>query len=112
MKRLHLLLSLSSLNVILVTIERFSPTTKILLQPYGFLRLHEVVQMTTLILLTVIIPVLIFKEVSQNKINWKLLSVFIVGIYFYATGNGLHEVSSFNFNSFCNVKAFANNLCQ
>src|SRR5579872_1187583 len=104
MKRLHILLTLSSINVILVSIERFSPTTTILLQPDNFLRLHEMIQMTLLILFTVIIPAFVLRELT---VNFKLLQskkgaalglLFTVGIYFYATGNGLHEVASFLLN--------------
>lgn len=117
MNRLNLLFSLSSLSVILVTIERFSPTTKILLQPYNFLRLHELVQMIFLILFTVVIPYLILREVSNNfealldKKGFLLSLLFTVGIYFYATGNGLHEVSSFNFNQYCDTYNFSGDLC-
>lgn len=117
MNRLNLLFSLSSLSVILVTIERFSFTTKILLQPYNFLRLHELVQMIFLILFTVLVPFLLLKEVSGNfeglklKRGFILALLFIIGIYFYATGNGLHEVSSFNFNQFCDTKNFSGDLC-
>lgn len=117
MNRLNWLFTLSSLSVILVTIERFSFTTKILLQPFNFLRLHELVQMTVLILLTAIIPFLILKEVTHNfesikiKKGFFLFLLFIIGIYFYATGNGVHEMSSFNFNNFCDVKNFSGNLC-
>lgn len=117
MKRIHLLLTLSSLNVVLVTIERYSFTTKILLQPYSFLRLHELVQMTTLILFTVLIPAFLLKEVTDN---FKLLQtkkgqlwglVFLIAVYFYATGNGLHEVASFLFNTFCDTKKFTSTVC-
>lgn len=66
MKRLHVLLTLSSLDVILVTIERFSPTTQILLQPASFLRLHEVLQIVTLILFTVLIPTFVLREMSDG----------------------------------------------
>jgi hypothetical protein len=103
--------------VVLVTAERFSPTTKILLQPYNFLRLHEVVQMTFLILLTVILPFFILKEITHNfeslklKTGFILFLTFIIGVYFYATGNGIHEVSSFNFNQYCNTKNFSGDLC-
>jgi hypothetical protein len=107
MKRLHVLLTLSSLNVLLVTIERFSFTTQIILQPYSFLRLHEVVQMATLILFTVLIPLFVLREVTDNFATLKtsagmaLLVCFIIGIYFYATGNGIHELASFQLNTFC-----------
>lgn len=117
MKTLNWIFTLSSITLILVSIERFSPTTQILLQPYSFLRLHELLQMTTLILFTVILPIFILKEVTSNFTALKtsqgflLLVLFIVGIYFYATGNGVHEVSSFNFNNFCNIKTIENNVC-
>src|SRR3989338_5145983 len=117
MNRINILLTLTSINVLLVTIERFSFTTKILLQPYGFLRLHEIFQMTVLILITVIIPFLILKEVTNNfdlfktKKGFWLAFTFLIGVYFYATGNGVHEVSSFNFNQFCDTKNFQGNLC-
>lgn len=117
MKRLNLLFSLSSLSVILITIERFSFTTKILLAPYEFLRLHELIQMTILILITVLIPTFLLREVSKNfeslksKKGWSLTLMFIIGMYFIATGNGVHEISSFNFNTFCDTKNFSGNLC-
>jgi len=118
MSKLNILFTLTSLNVLLVTVERFSFTTKILLQPYGFLRLHEIFQMTVLILVTVIIPFLILKEVTNNfalfktKKGFWLALIFLIGVYFYATGNGLHEVSSFNFNHFCDTKNIVGNVCQ
>ena len=117
MNKLNLLFTLSSINVLLVTVERFSFTTKILLQPYSFLRLHEVFQMTIIILFTVLLPFLMLKEVSLNFEGLKKKSglilglIFISGVYFYATGNGLHEVSSFNFNFFCDVNNFSGDLC-
>lgn len=78
------------------------------------MRLHEIVQITLLILATVILPVLLLREVSDNfkfQKNFWLVLIFIVGIYFYATGNGIHEVSSFNFNHFCDIKSFTGDLC-
>lgn len=116
MHRLNLIFTLSSLSVLLVTIERFSFTARILLQPYSFLRLHELVQMSFIILLTVVIPVFLLKEVTQNFKNIKqkefiLLLTFITGVYFYATGNGIHELASFLFNHYCDVARFSGDLC-
>lgn len=116
--KVNLLLTLSSLSVILVTIERFSFTTRILLQPYSFLRLHELFQMAVLILFTTLIPFFLLREVSANFEELKtkrgivLGTLFIAGVYFYATGNGLHELASFQFNTFCNVKHFSGTLCS
>lgn len=117
MNRINALLTLSSLSVILVTIERFSFTTKVILQPYSFLRLHEVIQMTVLILITVIIPFLLLKELSANfellktKAGSFLGLIFITGVYFYATGNGAHEIASFTFNTYCDTKHISGDLC-
>lgn len=117
MNRLNWLFTLSSLSVVLVTIERFSFTTRILLQPFNFLRLHELVQMSLLILLTAVIPFLIVREITKsfqslkNRKAFSLFLLFIIGIYFYATGNGVHEISSFNFNNFCDAKSFSGDKC-
>ncbi len=117
MKRLHILFSLTSLVVLLVTIERFSITTIILLQPYNFLRLHEVVQISILILATVLIPFLLLKEVSHDFATLRLkrglwLSIcFLISVYFYATGNGMHELASFLLNQYCNPQHIQTAVC-
>jgi len=118
MKRLHILFSLTSLSVVLVTIERFSLTTQVLLQPYNFLRLHEVIQILILILATVLIPFFLFKTVTDDfallktsKKNLFLGVLFIVGIYFYASGNAFHELASFLLNQYCDVKRVSGALC-
>ncbi len=118
MHKLNILFSLASLSVILVTIERFSFTTKVLLQPYNFLRLHEAFQMTTIILITVLIPFFILYYTSDmlklfvnKKFVW-ILVLFVGGVYFYATGNGLHEMASFTLNQYCNVKSLTGTFCN
>lgn len=117
MKRLHILFSLTSLVVLLVTIERFSITTHILLQPYNFLRLHEVVQITILILATVLLPFLLLREVShdfeilRSRRGLWFAVLFIVGVYFYATGNGIHELGSFLLNQYCDPKHIQSAVC-
>ena len=45
MKSVNRLLTLLSLTTVVITLERVSPTTRVMLQPYNFLHLHEVVQM-------------------------------------------------------------------
>lgn len=102
--------TLLSLNAVLVTAERFSFTTKVILQPYSFLRLHEVIQMSVIILISVIIPFFILKEITRNFESLKMTKgtilglIFIIGLYFYSTGNGLHEVASHQFNTFCGAR--------
>jgi hypothetical protein len=117
MQRLNYWLTLASISVLLVTVERFSPTTKIILQPYSFLRLHEVVQMVLIILSTVLIPFMIFLELSQKESTRKgnqgviLSLIFITGVYFYSTGNGVHEVASYIYNSFCDITVIGTGFC-
>jgi hypothetical protein len=118
MHRLNVLLTLSSLNVLLVTIERFSFTTQVTLQPYSFLRLHEALQIATLILFTVIIPIFVLREVThgfdtlKTRAGMALLVCLVIGIYFYATGNGIHELASFQLNTFCTDTSAPSLMCQ
>jgi hypothetical protein len=118
MHKLNTLFTLSSLSVVLVTIERFSVTTKILLQPYNYFRFHEIFQMIFLIMFTVVIPFFILYFISDNfrlftrkSLVWLPL-LFIVGVYYYSTGNGVHEMASFTLNQYCNVKSIAGIFCN
>lgn len=117
MSKINLLLTLLSLDAVLVIVERVSPTTRIILQPYSFLRVHEVFQMTVVIMISVIISFLLLKVISNNFENLKttvgtvLGIVFILGLYFTATGNGLHEVASFLYNTFCDIRTVGTGFC-
>lgn len=117
MKKVNLLLTLLSLNAVIISIERFSFTTEIILPPYHFLRLHEVVQISFLILSSTILAFFLLKEISRNFELLKtrkgtiLGAMFIVGVYFSSTGNGLHEVASYFFNTFCNTTIIENMAC-
>src|SRR4051812_13006192 len=107
MKRVILILSLLSLNAVLTIIERLSFTTNIILQPYNFLRLHEIIQITIFLPMSVIGTFLILKYITNNFETIKdtkgtiYILLFIAGTYFYGLGEGLHEVASFFFNMYC-----------
>ena len=115
--RLNVLFSLTSLSVVLVTVERFSFTQRILLPPHHFLRLHELVQMTVLILLTVVVPALVLREVTQNfaalrsAAGARLFLAFVAGVYFYATGNGVHEMASYALSASCDPDHVTGDRC-
>ncbi len=117
MHRINRIFTLTSITVLLVTVERFSPTTAIVLPPHHFLRVHELLQMTTLILVTVLLPVFLLRIITDDFTGLHRggafvgFLLFITGIYFYATGNGLHEVSSFNLNQFCAQGQTSGDLC-
>lgn len=74
--------------------------------------------MAIIILITVILPFLILKEVTNNfsflksRNGFLLTLAFVIGVYFYSTGNGVHEMASFLFNNYCDVKKFSGNLCS
>ena len=39
--------------------------------------------------------------------------LFVIGVYFYSTGNGVHEMASFTFNQYCNlIKSVPGTLCN
>jgi hypothetical protein len=117
MKPVNRLLTLLSLTTVVITLERVSPTTRILLQPYNFLHLHEVVQMGLISAFSVIISFLLLRTISRNfyllqdSVGVVLGILFMLGSYFYATGNGVHEVASFLFNQYCDTKAFTSAVC-
>lgn len=117
MNRLNTLFTLTSLSVVLVTLERFSFTRHVLLPPHQFLRLHELVQMTVVILFTVVIPALVLREVSQDFSALRstagawLFLAFVAGVYFYATGNGVHEMASFALGVSCDPDHVSGDFC-
>ncbi len=117
MNKLNLYLTLASINVLLITIERFSFTTQIILQPYSHIRLHELIQGPIFLTISVILSFLVIKELSNNfdllKTKWGfyLSLVFVSGAYLYGMGEGWHEVASFTFNHHCNIKNFTDDLC-
>ncbi|MBI2593696.1 hypothetical protein HYW44_03565 [Candidatus Daviesbacteria bacterium] len=117
MRPLNLLFTLASINVLVITIERFSFTTGILLEPFQFIRLHELLQGPVFLTISVVLSFLTLKIVSDNfkglntKTGLILGSLFVAGIYLYGMGEGWHEIASFTFNQYCDTKNFSDNLC-
>ncbi len=117
MKQINIIVSFYSLIVLIVIIERLSPTTNILLQPDNFIRLHEIIQTNILLLLTVILSTFILKIITKDfstlksKWNFYLFLCFLSGVYLYGAGEGWHEIASFLFNHYCNTKHIVGNLC-
>ncbi|MBI4079268.1 MAG: hypothetical protein HY429_03145 [Candidatus Levybacteria bacterium] len=117
MRNFNIILSILSLNAFLTIVERLSFTGAIRLQPYDFLRLHEIIQMTIFILVSVIGPFLLIKIMSNNFALLKdtkgtLYAVlFVAGTYFYGLGEGLHEVASALFNTYCNTEVIESTMC-
>jgi hypothetical protein len=113
MNRLNGAFTVTSVLVLLVTIERFSLTTTILLEPYSFIRLHELVQGPILLTLFLIVSTYLLKELSHEfkTLRYPLLALFVVGAYLYGVGEGWHEVTSFTLNQHCDVQNISGDLC-
>jgi hypothetical protein len=113
MNRLNGAFTVTSVLVLLVTIERFSFTTTILLQPYSFIRLHELIQGPILLTLFLVVSTFVLKEITCDfkTLSYSLLALFVVGAYLYGLGEGWHEVTSFTLNQYCDVQAIASDLC-
>jgi hypothetical protein len=108
----------NSLLVVLVSIERFSATTRVILQPHSFLSLHQLVQTCVLILAGTVTTFWTFfvvtgrlRGLTPRATIW-LGIAFVTGTYLYGAGEGLHEVSSYVLNSQCsNPDHPVGNLC-
>lgn len=113
MNRLNSAFSVTSVLVLLVTIERFSFTTTILLQPYSFIRLHELVQGPILLTLFLVVSTFVLRELSHGfkTLPYWLLALFVAGAYIYGLGEGWHEVTSFTLNQHCEVPNISGDLC-
>jgi hypothetical protein len=113
MNRLNGAFTVTSVLVLLVTIERFSVTTTILLQPDSFIRLHELIQGPILLTLFLVVSTFVLKELSQQfkALRLPLLTLFVVGAYLYGLGEGWHEVTSFMLNQYCDGQTGSGDLC-
>jgi hypothetical protein len=118
MKRINTIVTLYTLTAVVIIIERLLPATQMLLQPYDFIRLHEINQTVIFLPITVILSFFTLKWVTDNfqtlnsKLNTLLAAVFVCGAYLYGAGEGWHEVASFTLNTYCDLNNLAGNLCQ
>ena len=118
MKRINTIVSLYTLTALVIIIERLLPITRVLLQPYDFIRLHEINQTVIFLTITVILSFFVLKSVTDNfrtldsKFNTVLAVIFVCGAYLYGAGEGWHEVASFTLSTYCDVQNLAGNLCQ
>ncbi|MBV9582895.1 MAG: hypothetical protein JO057_30285 [Chloroflexi bacterium] len=113
MNRLNGAFTITSVLVLAVTIERFSFTTTIVLQPFSFIRLHELLQGPILLTLFLVVSTYVLKELSHGftTLRYPLLALFVVGAYLYGLGEGWHEVTSFTLNQYCDAQAISGDLC-
>jgi hypothetical protein len=118
MKRINIIVSLYTLTAFVIIVERLLPATQVLLQPYDFIRLHEINQTVIFLPITVILSFFVLKSVTDDfrtlrtRFNTMLGAVFVCGAYLYGAGEGWHEVASFTLNTYCDIDNLSGNLCQ
>jgi hypothetical protein len=118
LKRVNTIVTLYSLTALVIIVERLLPATRVLLQPYDFIRLHEINQTVIFLPITVLLSFFVLQSVTNSfqtlnrAFNVFLAAVFLCGAYLYGAGEGWHEVASFTLNTYCDVKNLAGNLCQ
>jgi len=118
MKRINIIVSLYTLTALVIRIERLLPITRVLLQPYDFIRLHEINQTVIFLPITVILSFFVLQSVTDNfrtlgrGLNTVLGVVFVCGAYLYGAGEGWHEVASFTLNTYCDTQNLTGNLCK
>lgn len=116
MNKLNILFTLYSATALVIIIERLLPSP--LLQPFNFIRLHEINQTLIFITVTVILSFFYLKILTNNfqtlskKRDSLLALCLVVGTYLYGAGEGWHEVASFTLNHYCNLENLADNLCN
>ncbi|GAB4159845.1 MAG: hypothetical protein Fur005_15720 [Roseiflexaceae bacterium] len=113
----HLLLSIQSLVVILVSINRLAGLTNGFVADNQFLRWVDLHNMLTLPLISLIASFVLLQQLpyespARHGFYQRMLELsFIVGVYLLAAGYGNHELSNYLHARFC-PEDRTNDLCQ
>lgn len=115
--RLHWLLSVQSITIILLSINRLSSLTRGYVAQNEFMRWVDFHNMFTLPLISLIVFVLLKQHMEydspvRNGNGHRFLSlVFIAGVYIFGTGYGAHEITNYLHERFC-LDEPGNDLCR
>ncbi|MBI4067783.1 hypothetical protein HY407_05360 [Candidatus Gottesmanbacteria bacterium] len=107
MKRTHLILTGLSATIVLLSLNRLTPFTQTLLQPYDYLRWMDLLAMIPIPLASVILYYLLKNEIVKDSLLRKttlyvVLNLFLItGIYLFAAGSGTHEFANYLHFKFC-----------
>ncbi len=117
MRRIHILLTVQTVVVILLSINRLSSLTTGYVASNQFLRWVDFHNMLTLPLISLVAFYLLKKQVEydspQHNHFWHntLSLVFVIGVYLLAAGYGDHEVTNYLHVRFC-LDDVQNDLCR
>jgi hypothetical protein len=120
---IHILLTIHTVIIILVTINRLSNLTTGFVLPNEFLRWLDFHNMLTLPI-PVIIVLYLLKQVTESadrpaeatararRVHLALNLVFVVSIYIYGVSYGNHELSNYLHQRFCGEAPIDDALCR
>lgn len=114
-RTLHLLLAATSLQVVLLSVNRLGTLTLGFVAPNEFLRWTDLNNMA-LGFLAVLVTFLLVRQIRQasttpvSRAHRWLDVAFVVGAYLYASGYGNHEVTNYLNGRFCVREA--SDLCR
>ncbi|HXF62893.1 MAG TPA: hypothetical protein VNK95_14815, partial [Caldilineaceae bacterium] len=114
--RIHGLLTVQTIVVVLLTINRLSSLTLGYVAANGFLRWVDFHNLLTLPLISLVSLVLLKNHLEQLaaaagvRVRAWLGLVFVLGVYLYGAGYGAHEVTNYLHTRFC-ASGPADDLC-
>ncbi|MFI7550707.1 hypothetical protein ACIBQ2_13240 [Micromonospora sediminimaris] len=104
-RRVHALLSLQSLVVVLLSINRLGEMTTGYVAPNQFLRWVDLLNMLILPVISVLVAMglrAVTRGSALPRIGDRVLSVvFVLGVYLLGAGYGSHEVTNYLHGRFC-----------
>lgn len=115
--RIHLYLTIQSVVVILLSINRLSSLTTGYVAANQFLRWVDFHNMLTLPLITLVVLQLLKQHLETNGTTSNIFShrlanlVFVIGIYLFGAGYGDHEITNYLHIRYC-PQGVSNDLCR
>ncbi len=117
LRRTHQLLSVQSVVVILLSINRLTDLTLAYVAPNEFLRWVDFNNMLVFPLISTVAFYLLKKEIEYEWVGWNgrfhltLNLTFIIGLYLLAASYGDHEVTNYLHTRFC-LQDNSSDLCR
>ena len=118
MKKIHLILTGLSINIILLSLNRLTKLTSSYLEPFEFLRWLDFNAMLPIPLMAVLLYFLLRQQIVydspfKKKALFVILNILLIsGIYFFGAGSGDHEVTNYLHATFCDKQILNKSLCN
>jgi hypothetical protein len=118
MGMIHVLLTGISTTIIILSLNRLTLWTQAYLSPYEFLRFLDFNAMLPIPLISVMLYFFLLREIIRNpsfyqtKQFTRYFLLFLIGVYFFAAGSGVHEVTNYLNIRFCDSGDVQTALCR